>query len=445
MNPTAGSATSSYLDRYDREPDETKLKLVRQFMTDNPLGFFRELRANKPVLVTPRCTLFALYDDVIEMLNMPNVFTVALYAPKMANGYLMMHDDDPLHYREKSIMQGLLNRDDLPQVREMVREIAARILDNAGGRIDAVGEYCRMVPATIVRDYFGLIGMHRKDLMEWSYWAQVDTFYNQPFDVVEPEERERIEKSHAESGAKLGKYIAALILTKKLTSSLDFLLSPTRKMWWALFRWLTKKRDGRLHDDIVTRMMRTKFPAEVDFDLQRVGVNAGGLLIGTIETTAQATVQTIQYLLQHPELLARARDAVALDDPAEFDGIVWEALRFVPISPYMFRQTACEYTLAKGTNRETTIPAKTNVLALTQSAMFDPKAFEEPETFKAGRNWYHYFTFGYGAHECLGKYVGMVMIPEIVRQIVRKRDLQAKNGIIYDGHMPKSYELTWRS
>ena len=281
--------------------------------------------------------------------------------------------------------------------------------------------------------------------MEWSYWAQVDTFYNQPFDVVEPEERERIEKSHAESGAKLGKYIAALILTKKLTSSLDFLLSPTRKMWWALFRWLTKKRDGRLHDDIVTRMMRTKFPAEVDFDLQRVGVNAGGLLIGTIETTAQATVQTIQYLLQHPELLARARDAVALDDPAEFDGIVWEALRFVPISPYMFRQTACEYTLAKGTNRETTIPAKTNVLALTQSAMFDPKAFEEPETFKAGRNWYHYFTFGYGAHECLGKYVGMVMIPEIVRQIVRKRDLQAKNGIIYDGHMPKSYELTWRS
>jgi cytochrome P450 len=45
------------------------------------------------------------------------------------------------------------------------------------------------------------------------------------------------------------------------------------------------------------------------------------------------------------------------------------------------------------------------VLALTQSAMFDEKAFEDPEEFRAGRNWYHYFTFGYGAHECLGKYV----------------------------------------
>ena len=27
--------------------------------------------------------------DVIEMLNMPKVFTVALYEPKMANGYMM--------------------------------------------------------------------------------------------------------------------------------------------------------------------------------------------------------------------------------------------------------------------------------------------------------------------------------------------------------------------
>jgi cytochrome P450 len=111
----------------------------------------------------------------------------------------------------------------------------------------------------------------------------------------------------------------------------------------------------------------------------------------------------------------------------------------------MFRQTASEYTLAKGTDRETVIPPNTNVLALTQSAMFDPKAFEDPQVFKAGRNWYHYFTFGYGAHECLGKYVGMVMIPEIVRQILLQTDLSATGDIVYEGHMPKSYDLTWRS
>jgi cytochrome P450 len=439
MGTGMASPTVSYLDRYDKEPDATKLKLIRQFMADDPLGLFEELRAKRPILMTPECVLVALYEDVIEVLNMPNEFTAALYIPKMGNGYLMMNDDNALHYREKSIMQGLLNRDDLPKVRRMVANNCNSILAAAKGRIDAVAGYCRLVPATIVRDYFGLTGIDYKDLMEWSHWAQVDTFYNQPFDIVSPEERKQITDSHNAASDKLGKYIEALILAKKLTSLGDIVAALIRRLW----RRITHKDDGSFDDDIVTRMMRTKFPPEVGFDLKRLGVNAGGLLIGTIETTGQAAVQAIQYLLQRPELLVQARNAAGLEDPAEFDSIVWEALRFVPISPYMFRQTASAYTLAKGTDRATAIPPATNVLILTQSAMFDERAFKDPKEFRAGRNWYHYFTFGYGTHECLGKYVGMVMIPEIVRRILLQPNLQAKGGIVYDGHMPKSYELTW--
>jgi cytochrome P450 len=91
-------------------------------------------------------------------------------------------------------------------------------------------------------------------------------------------------------------------------------------------------------------------------------------------------VQAIQFLLQRPASARHmAQNAARLADPARFDAIVWEALRFVPISPYMFRQTSSEYTLAKGTTRATVIPASTNVLALTQSAMFDEKAFADPD------------------------------------------------------------------
>src|SRR5580658_7038242 len=122
-SPSQALSPISYLDQFDSAPDAQKLQLARQFMADDPLGFFKELRALRPVLVMPECTMVALYDDVIELMNMPNVFTAALYVPKMANGYMMMHDDDALHYREKSIMQGLLNRDDLPKVRNMVTGI----------------------------------------------------------------------------------------------------------------------------------------------------------------------------------------------------------------------------------------------------------------------------------------------------------------------------------
>src|SRR3546814_13338076 len=74
---------------------------------------------------------------------MPKVFTVDLYKTKMGvtgpnDGYLMAHDDDALHYREKSLLQGLLNRDDLPRVREMVAETARDILEEAGGGIELV-------------------------------------------------------------------------------------------------------------------------------------------------------------------------------------------------------------------------------------------------------------------------------------------------------------------
>ena len=104
-------------------------------------------------------------------------------------------------------------------------------------------------------------------------------------------------------------------------------------------------------------MVRSSFAEQVDFPLTRVGVNAGGLLIGAIETTSQAVSQTIQYLLDNPDLLGRVREAAALQDRNAFDAMVWEVLRFVPISPYMFRQASLDQTIAKGTDHETRIAA----------------------------------------------------------------------------------------
>jgi cytochrome P450 len=182
----------------------------------------------------------------------------------------------------------------------------------------------------------------------------------------------------------------------------------------------------------------------MDLDLKRLGVNGGGLLIGAIETTSQAVAQVIQYLLNDPVWLPKAQAAAQLADPTEFDGIVWEALRYVPISPYLFRKSASDYTVGMGSDYATLIPAGTIVLPLTQSAMFDPRAFENPEQFIPQRNWYHYFHFGFGSHECMGKYIGMVMIPEMVRQVLLRHNIKANAAIDYkSGPFPEAYELSW--
>ena len=423
-------STSHYLEQYDAAADADKSPLVRRWVDTEPLPFFHDLRDKRPILVTPKFTMVTRYDDVREVLNMPKVFTVEPYVSKMGD-YLMMHDDDALHTREKSLMQCMLNRDDLPAVRTMVANVSKDILDTASGNIEIVNSYCRMVPATLVREYFGLTGAKRSDLIEWSYWNQYDTFHNQPFDLLPQEKYQSIVDRHNETSKKLGQFIVELIARRTLQVKAEQITLSTLV---------------RLDDDIVTRMLRTDYPKQLDFDIKRLGINAGGLLIGAIETTSQAVAQVIQYLLDRPEWLAEAKTAAQKDQPDEFDGIVWEALRFVPITPYLFRTTASDYTAAKGTGYETVLRAGTYVLPVTMSATFDERAFDSPDEFIPQRNWYNYFHFGFGSHECLGRYVGMVMIPEMVRQVLIRQDIKAKAAIDYKaGPFPEQYHLSWTS
>lgn len=448
MNAQPLPGPTNYLEQLDAAAPDDKFPLVRRWIDSEPLPLFKELRERRPILVTPLCTLVTRFDDVTEVLDLPEIFTVALYLPKMGNGlYFMAHDNDALHYREKSLMQGMLNRDDLPQVRAMVARIAKGLLDSANGHMEAINGYCRMVPATLVQDYFGLTGVDKKNLIEWSYWNQADAFHNQPFNLLSAEKSKEISDHQTQASEELSKYLTELVLRRELAVKAELaehtLLAP-----WYLLRMLVRrllgKKDDALTDNIVTRMVRTSYPRAVDFDIKRLGVNAGGLLIGAIETTSQAVAQAIEYLLNDPEWLVRAKSAAQSNDPAQFDGIVWEALRFVPISSYLFRQAASDYTVAKSTDHATTIPSGTYVLLVTQSAMFDPRAFENPERFIPERNWYHYFHFGFGIHECLGKYVGMVMIPEMVRQILLRPGIAASGSIDYEGgDLPQRYDLSW--
>jgi len=81
---------------------------------------------------------------------------------------------------------------------------------------------------------------------------------------------------------------------------------------------------------------------------------------------------------------------------------------------------------------------------LTQSAMFDTYAYSDPDEFSPGRNFYHNFNFGFATHDCLGKYVGMEMLPEMVRQVMLRTDIKADGPIDFkDGPFPEELDLSW--
>ena len=414
-----GPPPGGFLKTYDGVSEEHKWSLILDWFKYSPLAFFKELRENRPIMETPEGFLAARFDDIVEILDQPRLFTVKLYKPKMFS-YLMTEDDTPLHNTEKAIMESYLRAEDMPGVRALIADRAAKILDEALGNIDLAYDYARMVPVLMVREYFGLDGVDSRKLILWSYWNQYNTFHNQPFHRL-PNATE-IHDTMMKNNKKLSLYVGTLVARK-----------------------LLKLKLGSRMDDVASRVLSAKYPRDANFSLARQAINIGGLLIGAVETTSQAVIQAIEMLIaRRREKLPEAQELARSGDTEKFDRMVWEALRFNATFKYMFRTAAEDAVIARGTERETRVPAGATVFPLIQSGMFDSEKFPDPDSFNPDRPYGAGFHLGYGSHICMGRMVGMEMIPEMVRQVILRTDIQENAPVNYrGGALPEEYKVSW--
>ena len=411
---------ASYLQRFDATPQAQRWPLVRGWMFNEPLPFYAELRRERPILVMPELTLATRYDDCTEVLLRHDLFSVALYKPKQGD-YWMDQDDTAPHWRDKSIMRSILDFEDIPAIRTYVGNKASELLAAAGGSMEAVRGLTRAVPIALVQDWFGYTPGDPDKMIKWSYWAQLDTFWNQPFDAIAWPDPNKIHAEAKLTGLEMVAYIVGLVAIREGELKL-----------------------GVHKNDPVTRLLRLASSDALKFDIKRVILNVAGLLIGAVETTSHAVVNVLDGLMQRPEMLAKARAAAMSDDPAAVDGFAWEAMRFRPAFPYYFRTVEQDGTvLGRGEAYETALPKGTTVLAVTHSGMFDPKALPHPDDFDPTRGLGNQFHFGLGLHECLGRAVGGVMIPEIVRQSLRLNGLTAGPVDRKGGPVPESWQWRW--
>jgi cytochrome P450 len=407
----------AYLDRIDAAPPAGKWPLVRSLMYGEPLALFAELRAERPVLELPDLTLLFRYADCALALRRHQEFGVDLYRPKQGD-YFMAQDDTADHWRDKSVMKSILDREQIPAMRAHVGETAADILERAGGSIDAPKALTRAVPISLVKTFFGLDDADDGDLFDWSYWNQQDAFHNQFFDAVVTPDPDKIVAERKRANVELALFLARVVAKRSVAVKL-----------------------GLAGDDSVSRLIRLSFGGGVNFPLKKVLFNAGGLLIGAVETTSHAVNNALAELLARPDVLARAR--AAAQDETAFDGFVFEALRFNPAFPYFFRTAHRATLMASGTPHAREVRPGATVLAVTHSAMFDEAAFPDPDTFDETRSQADAFTFGQGLHECLGRAIATVMIPEIVRQCLLRPGLRAEGPILFEGGVPERFVLRW--
>lgn len=166
---------ADYLQRFDATPAAERWPLVRRWMSEEPRAFFDELRRNRPVLATPEVTLAVRFSDCRDILLRHDIFSVALYKPKQGD-YWMAQDDTAVHWREKSIMQAVLDREDIPKIWTYVANKAAALIAAAPAEMDIVSGLTRAVPLALVQDWFGFADSDPAELKRWSYWNQMDAF-----------------------------------------------------------------------------------------------------------------------------------------------------------------------------------------------------------------------------------------------------------------------------
>jgi cytochrome P450 len=387
---------------------------LQQHLLQNPEPVFAVLRRVKPILLVKNIALVTRFEDVQEVLSRDDVFQVT-YKEKMeviGNGsnFFLGMQNSPEYERDQSHMRAVMRRQDVAaQILPFVARTAESLVAASGGRLDVVRQLTRVVPARLVATYFGISPASEEDLANWSTAMFLYLFADPNNDPA--------------VGA------AARDAAARTRSLLDQAIAR-------------RKQQGSQPDDVLGRCLALQKAAVPAMDDVAIRNNLVGLLVGAIPTTSKCCAQALDELLKRPAELQQAQDAARSDNDTLVAQYVFEALRFNPNNPGVFRITAEDYTVAKDKLHATRIPRGASVLAATQSAMFDERIVDAPNEFRAGRPDYVYMHFGYALHTCFGQYINRAQIPGILKPLLKQKGLRRAPGdagqLQYTGPFPSS-------
>lgn len=365
---------------------------------------FRVLRHRFPVVTTPWFAMVVRDADVRQVLGRHDTFSVDRYTHKVTEvtGPFALGFDDEDHYvPARDLVRTAIRDDDVPrlagQARDVAREVRAGM--KAGDPLDVVGDFVDPVLAMLVAAYLGVSGLSTGTLFHWSRTVFTEIFVSgKPF--VRPA---GIDVVQAFRG-----HIDELIVRRKEEAR----LAPTHS------------------DDVLDRLLAAGVPDPL------VCGTLLGLVVAWIPNTSKMLALMLDELLDRPEQLALAQEAARRGDEELLGAILFEAARFRPPGPGIFRTSTRPCQLGSGGSRPKAIRAGLTVFAATASAMMDEDAVEAPQAFRAERPRTEYLHFGYGRHACAGQAISGATIPAIARVLLEGGDLRRAAG--------RNGRLAWR-
>ncbi|BAN28155.1 cytochrome P450/oxidoreductase [Caballeronia insecticola] len=368
--------------------------------SQDPPEYVRWAREQEPVFWSPQLGYWVVtrYDDIKAIFRDNLTFSPSIALEKItptgpeANAVLasygfalnrtLVNEDEPAHMpRRRALMdpftpEALAHHE--PMVRALAREYVDRFIDD--GRADLVDQMLWEVPLTVALHFLGVPEEDMDTLRLYSIAHTVNTWGR-------PKPEEQVEVAHA-----VGKFwqFAGKVLDKMRED-------PSGAGWMQYGIRKQKDMPEVVTDSYLHSMMM-----------------AG--IVAAHETTANATANALKLLLQHPEAW---RDIC--EDPSLIPNAVEECLRHNG-SVAAWRRLATKDVTIGGIR----VAAGSKLLIVTSSANHDQHQFADADLFDIRReNASDQLTFGYGAHQCMGKNLArmemQIFLDELTRRLPHMR------------------------
>ena len=349
-----------------------------------PYGIFRRLREEMPLYYNEKFDFYAVsrFSDVER--GMADRETFRSYRGDMLDmiqadvdlpSGILQFEEEPIH----SIHRGLLSRVFTPKamsaLEPQVRGYCARILDPLveRGEFDFVADIARKLPMRVIGMLIGVPEEYQDALRE-----HYDSMHGS---------HEGAPKDFSEEGQFDGEIFAEYV------------------------DW----RHDHPSDDLMTRLIVTEFEDE-DGAMRRLSREEVMVYVNSLagagnETTNRLIGWTGGLLAQHPD---QRREIV--EDRSLIPNAVEEILRYEPPNYGMARLVEHDTEI-----QGQTVPAGSAIVLLVPSANRDEDVFPRGEEFDIHREIRRHFSFGYGAHFCLGaslaRLEGRILLDEILDRV----------------------------
>lgn len=336
--------------------------------------------------------------------------------------------------RQNALVRKLIQPgEDIARINALTADFAEALLENSSGKIDAIGDFFKRITTEVCARYFGLTIDDTDGFADWMM-ACSSLLFGDPYGD------ENIRKI-ALSGA------------ARLRMTFDDSIQRTR---------VRLKRQDALHcanATILERLLALQVAQAASDPISDAEIRAilFGMLTGFVPTNTLAAGKMLDELNKHK---AGFEDAVvAANAGAEgrdrLTQIVLEAGRLNPaISPGVWRYCpeAAEIRIGSKVKK---IPAGSVLLVSTMSAMRDKRALSKPGKFwpertnEKGEPFEPDLMFGDGTHWCVGKYLAIEQITEMVAALLRQKNIRASKGkegkLRSVGAFPRHLSMTYDS